>query len=162
MFGMKGREIWRAGIGAPLVAAPVCANGLIYVGSRDGSVIALEPGSGRVRWSFSTGDQVNATPLVADGLVFVSTGTWMGVGDNTEAPGGFLGFLSTLIDVGSSLASSGRLCAIDANSGRERWSIDLRYGTHHSRPTYADGRLFFAGRDGHLMAIDAKTGEHVA
>ncbi|MFF5229366.1 PQQ-binding-like beta-propeller repeat protein [Dactylosporangium sp. NPDC000521] len=162
MFGMKGREIWRAQIGAPLVAAPVCANGLVYVGSRDGSVIALEPGSGRVRWSCGTGDQVNATPLVADGLVFVSTGTWMGVGDNTEAPGGFLGFLSTLIDVGSSLASPGKLCAIDANNGREKWSIDLRYGTHHSRPAYADGRLFFAGRDGHLMAIDAKTGEHVA
>lgn len=45
------------------------AGGRLYVGTHDGKVLAIDPGSGRRVWEFAATDAVLAAPAVADGRV---------------------------------------------------------------------------------------------
>jgi outer membrane protein assembly factor BamB len=49
------------------------ANGVLYVGSGDGNVYALNAGTGEKLWSYATDGQVSAAPTVADGKVFIGS-----------------------------------------------------------------------------------------
>ena len=52
----------------------VISNGVVYIGSGDQNVYALDATTGTLRWSFATGDVVHASPAVANGLVYI--GSW--------------------------------------------------------------------------------------
>ena len=56
------------------LSSPAIANGIVYVGSGDQHVYALDAATGALRWSFATGDVVHASPAIADGVVYV--GSW--------------------------------------------------------------------------------------
>jgi outer membrane protein assembly factor BamB len=49
------------------------ANGVLYVGSGDGNVYALNAASGARLWSFATGSVVGSSPAVANGMVYVGS-----------------------------------------------------------------------------------------
>jgi eukaryotic-like serine/threonine-protein kinase len=55
------------------LSSPVCSDDMVFVGSGDGNVYALEPGSGTLIWKFKTGGIVHATPLVYKGRVFIGS-----------------------------------------------------------------------------------------
>src|SRR3984957_10430023 len=59
---------------------PICggssaavANGVVYVGSYDGNVYALDAATGVKLWSFATGGEVFSSPAVANGVVYVGS-----------------------------------------------------------------------------------------
>ena len=56
------------------LSSPVVADGVVYFGSGDGNVYALDAAPGDLRWKFRTGDVVHASPAYADGVVYV--GSW--------------------------------------------------------------------------------------
>ncbi len=70
----------------------------IYIGSADGSIYALRP-DGSLLWRYDTGDPIRSSPVVG------------------RTPNGE----GEIVYVGS---SNGKLYAIDAASGRRRWSFD--------------------------------------
>jgi outer membrane protein assembly factor BamB len=45
------------------------ANGVVYAGSFDGSLYALNAATGTKLWSFATGLPVDSSPAVANGVV---------------------------------------------------------------------------------------------
>lgn len=47
---------------------------MVYVGSENGDVYALNAASGANLWSFHTGNQVFASPVVVNGVVYVGSG----------------------------------------------------------------------------------------
>jgi outer membrane protein assembly factor BamB len=50
------------------------ANGVVYVGSDDGNVYALNASTGAPLWSFATGDAIyRSSPAVANGVVYVGS-----------------------------------------------------------------------------------------
>jgi outer membrane protein assembly factor BamB len=49
------------------------ANGVLYVGSDDFSVYALDALTGEVLWSFVTGGKACSGPTVVDGTVYMSS-----------------------------------------------------------------------------------------
>ena len=49
------------------------ADGIVYVGSNDRHIYALEASGGALIWRYETGDQVDSSPLVADGIVYVGS-----------------------------------------------------------------------------------------
>jgi len=55
------------------LSSPTVANGVVYIGSGDQHVYALESATGALRWSFATGDVVHGSPAVVDGVVYVGS-----------------------------------------------------------------------------------------
>jgi outer membrane protein assembly factor BamB len=49
------------------------ANGVVYVGSQDNNVYALNAKTGAKLWSFTTGSSVTSSPAVANGVVYVGS-----------------------------------------------------------------------------------------
>jgi outer membrane protein assembly factor BamB len=49
------------------------ANGVVYFGSLDFSVYALDAQTGKVRWNYLTNNQVQGNVTVADGLVYAGS-----------------------------------------------------------------------------------------
>ena len=56
------------------LSSPAVVDGVVYFGSGDGSVYAVDARSGELRWRYKTGDVVHASPAVVDGKVYV--GSW--------------------------------------------------------------------------------------
>jgi len=49
-------------------------NGVVYVGSDDENVYALNARTGAKLWSFTTGNFVHSSPAVVNGTVYVGSG----------------------------------------------------------------------------------------
>ena len=62
--------LWSFATGGWVVTAPAVVDGVVYAGSDDYSLYALDAVTGDLRWSFATGDVIRSTPTVADGRVY--------------------------------------------------------------------------------------------
>ncbi len=47
-----------------LFSSPAIENGVVYIGSEDGKVYALNASTGALIWSFTTDDEVTSSPAV--------------------------------------------------------------------------------------------------
>jgi outer membrane protein assembly factor BamB len=56
-----------------LESSPAVVNGVVYFGSTEGNVYALNAGTGAKLWSFTTGIGVLSSPAVANGVVYVGS-----------------------------------------------------------------------------------------
>jgi outer membrane protein assembly factor BamB/tetratricopeptide (TPR) repeat protein len=64
-------DIWVFGDAEEAIhSAPVVAAGVIYVGSDDGRMYAVDAETGKALWSWQTGGRVRSSPAIADGAVF--------------------------------------------------------------------------------------------
>jgi hypothetical protein len=67
-------EIWRAKIGNQSTSSPAVVDGVVYVGSDDGNLFAVDAVDGTERWVFATGEWIESSPAVVDGVVYVGSG----------------------------------------------------------------------------------------
>ena len=56
------------------LSSPTVAGGLVYFGSSDSNVYALDAGTGTLQWKFKTGDGVHSSPAVTDGTLSLGVG----------------------------------------------------------------------------------------
>ena len=54
-------------------SSPAVINGVVYVGSDDHYVYALNAATGAYIWSYKTGGSVDSSPAVANGVVYVGS-----------------------------------------------------------------------------------------
>jgi outer membrane protein assembly factor BamB len=54
-------------------SSPAVAGGVVYVGSIDGKVYALNAATGAVKWTYATISAVMSSPAVAGGVVYVGS-----------------------------------------------------------------------------------------
>ena len=76
MFAGPGLEqfgglAWRVQTGGPGQSSPTVANGVVYVGSGDGHLYALDARTGAERWRFNARHAVTASPALQGELVFM-------------------------------------------------------------------------------------------
>ena len=64
---------WSFATGNAVYSSPAVANGVVYVGSYDDNVYALNATTGVKLWSFPTGSAVYSSPAVANGVVYVGS-----------------------------------------------------------------------------------------
>jgi len=112
---------------------PVVVDGVLYVGSADGAVYALDPKTGETKWRFQTGKSLlDMTPAVESGTVFI--------GSEDQS-----------------------FYAIDAETGKKKWSYVVGQGMaslrgKRSAAVINNGTVYFVTVDG-LHALDALTGK---
>ena len=159
------------------LSSPVVENGVVYFGSGDGNVYALDAGSGTLKWKFKTGDVVHASPAVAHGVVFV--GSWDSYFYAIDAATGQLKWkfktgedpdIHNQQGIQSSAAVAdgivyfgcrdGHLYAVDEQTGKARWSYSTKGSWIIASPIVSQGKVYFATSDtGLLYGADAKTGD---
>ena len=54
-------------------SSPAVAGGVVYVGSNDGSLYAINAVTGKKLWSYYTGVGVYSSPAVSAGVVYVGS-----------------------------------------------------------------------------------------
>jgi len=68
------RTIWIYRTGDAVSSSPAVVDGIVYVGSEDNKVYALNATTGAKIWNYTTGDEVSSSPAVVDGVVYVGSG----------------------------------------------------------------------------------------
>jgi outer membrane protein assembly factor BamB len=161
------------------LSSPAIAAGVVYFGSGDGNVYALDAGSGALRWKFHTGNVVHASPAVANDTVYV--GSWDSYFYALDAASGKERWrfktgddpaISNQVGIQSSAVVAGgvvyfgcrdsHLYALDAASGKRVWSFPTKESWVISSPAVRGGKVYFATSDtALLLAADAKSGAPV-
>ena len=159
----------------------VVANGVVYVGSRDDHVYALNASTGATLWSFATGWWVLSAPAVANGVVYVgsvdgnlyalnaSTGAMLWSFAAVNAYGGLYSspaVVNGVVYVGSTETPSGsgwagHVYALDGSTGAMLWTFAA--GEAPGWPAVpnvavANGVVYAGSGDGNLYALNASTG----
>lgn len=161
------------------LSSPTVVDGVVYFGSGDNFVYAVDAMTGALRWKFQTGNVVHASPAVANGLVFIGsfdanfyaldaiTGkqVWrFKTGEDAQA------HLMTGIP-GSAAVADGlvyfgcrdaHLYALDARSGGLRWKYSAGNSWVIATPAVVDNRVHFTTSDSlKFVVLDAKTGAEI-
>lgn len=64
---------WSFKVGGDIVSSPSVYDGMVYFGSRDKKIYALNAFSGERVWEFMTDGWVDSSPLIWEGVVYVSS-----------------------------------------------------------------------------------------
>ena len=56
-----------------MLSSAAVSDGIVYIGSLDGKIYALNASDGKLVWSFTTGGQVASSPAVSGGEVYVGS-----------------------------------------------------------------------------------------
>src|SRR5260370_11201882 len=64
---------WSTPTAAYINSSPAEANGMVYIGSNDKAMYALDANTGKILWAHNTNDGVGSSPAVANGIVYVGS-----------------------------------------------------------------------------------------
>jgi outer membrane protein assembly factor BamB len=157
---------WTTTTGGSVESSPAVASGVVYVGSDDGGLYAVDAATGAIEWKTSTGGAISSSPAVANGTVYVGSddGRLYTVDAATGAieweriTGGAIDSTPAIVNgtvyVGS---ADGRLYALDPVTGAAKWER-ITSGQIESSPAVANGLVYFVSDEGKLYALDATTG----
>ena len=127
-----GDAAWRVAVspsGSP-VHAPSVGDGIVVAATDDHLLAGLDPSSGEIRWRIPTGPDGTGTPIVADGVVYIG---------------------------GGADSQTGRLAAVEAATGTERWHVERNLLS----PSVAGTIGYTGSATGAVAALDLATGEEL-
>ncbi|MEU2793850.1 PQQ-binding-like beta-propeller repeat protein [Streptomyces sp. NPDC007100] len=165
---LPGAIRWQYATGGAVESSPAVSRGLLYVGSGDYCLYALDAATGRKRWKYTTGSAVHGSPAVANGSVYV--GSYDGKLYAFDAAAGKKHWQYTTGSVPSSPAVAdglvysgsydGKLYAFAEATGTKRWQYDTPLSLPViSSPAVARGLVYIGCDDNELYAIDAAGGQ---
>ena len=166
--------LWRHATGGPVINAPAVVGGVVYAGSDDHHVYALDSSTGELRWGFETGDVIRSTPTVSGGAVYVGSNDNHVYALNAETgeqlwrydTGGWAQYSPTvsggMVYLGASGEGGHRVHALDAASGERTWIAETPFSvTPELTPTVVGGKVYAPGDLGQFHVLDASTGRVV-
>lgn len=172
-----GKKLWACSLGSaaaanapvgPAGATPAIANGLVYVGSAQQGLFAIDAESGKRRWTADVYGQA-ASPIVSADTV-VACGDKSGLLCGIDASTGKRRWLFGA-DYGSDISTStpgvsrgtayvgsgaGDLYAVNIQNGKQRWKFHAG-GSVNASPAVSDGTVF-ASDSTQLFALDTESG----
>ncbi len=179
----SGQRLWSTFVPGYVVSSPaIGSDGTIYVGAFDAKVYALDPRTGAIRWSFPTTDHIYASPALGRNRAGHTDGIYIASADGSVYALTPRGRLRWRYDTGAPVRSSpvigslpgprhheivyvgssnGMLYAIDAATGRRRWSYDttpsdpfLRVRNNlNGSPALGRTGIYIGGEDGDLYYV---------
>lgn len=163
---------WKFPTGAMVVSAPTAVNGVVYFGSLDSNIYAVDANNGGKIWNFKTGFPAASSPAVVNGKLYTgaddgniycldaATGTkiWEtpagGITNNLLGSGTYLTIeppvRSSPTVVGSNVyvgSLDGNLYCLDANTGNVLWKFPTN-GPIFATPAVADNAVYFTSSAG--------------
>lgn len=136
---------WRIETGAQISASPTLIDGTLYLGNNNGTLYAIEAGTGRIIWKAHVRNPLMSAPLVYGDVVIVGEGDPTSRGSSPSEP----------IMVGQGPSA---LIAFDRSTGETRWLFPLQ-GSAMPTPAIIDGILVNHDGAGWINAMDPATGK---
>ncbi len=158
---------WAFQTGSFINSSPSVADGVVYVGSGDHKVYAIDAQSGQKKWAFPTGGCVCSSPKVVDGVVYVGSADGMVYAIDAQSsqkkwafPTGKGVFSSPEVFNGVVYVGSEdyNVYAIDAQSGQKKWVFQTGSFVDSS-PIVVNGVVYIGSVDNNVYAIDAQSGQ---
>lgn len=169
-----GKVHWRFDA-APVESSPLVVGNLVYVGSWNERVYALNRKSGSVRWAYNAGEEVNSSAAYDDNTIYIggeegtlfALNAWTGAlrwrASSYSRFGRREQFYPTpVVAYGRVFAANvdGTVYAFGAKSGRLLWARTA--GTYvYTSPAVWRNRVYVGSYDGKFSALDAATGDIV-
>jgi outer membrane protein assembly factor BamB len=155
-------------------SGPTVHDGIIYVGSRDGRVVAINSSTQSQQWDYTfTSTTIYTTPIVDGDLVYVGTysgqvyaltiagGTERWVYPRTGSIGAIVGSLVIANETIYISSSDGRVYALDTTYGDLKWKSEPLADKLWTSPTVIGDTLYVSTFDGHIYALSLETGERL-
>jgi outer membrane protein assembly factor BamB len=121
-----------------LRSSPAIVDNIVYIGSLDGNLYALNFADGTILWKYQTGGWIKSSPTISDGAVYITSET---------------------------SGNAGTLYKLDAINGNYLWKQKLPYEHQFtggndmiSTPTVADGKVFAAANLRTYYCLNAQNG----
>src|SRR5262245_77650 len=121
--------VWSREAGGSIESSAALGDGVAYVGTGAGDLLAVDLATGAPRWTYRT--------EAAEGI-----------GESSPALAGDAVFVGDL---------AGVVHAVDARTGRRLWTFKTE-GEVKASPVVTQGKVLIGSYDGHLYALDARSG----
>jgi eukaryotic-like serine/threonine-protein kinase len=152
-----------------ILSSPAVVDGVVYIGSRDSHLYAVDAAKGTLRWIVDYEKDgftwAISSPAVHDDVVYMGTADGHFVHALRATDGQEIWrfkmpdrLWSSPVVAGPELYvtnQSGSLYVIDLKSGKESWQFQTR-SSIQSSPAVANGVVYFGGDDGGVYAIRAE------
>lgn len=142
---------WKFATGDRIVSSPVWNEGVLYFGSDDHNVYAVDAESGLQKWKFATQGPVPSTPAVAGGLVYFAS-----YDGRFYAVDALSGHLKWKFRTGGERRFEAK--GIHGFQPKNQ-TIPDPFDVYLSSPVVAEGKVFFGSGDTNVYALDAASGE---
>ncbi len=147
LHGLK----WKFPTGGRILSSPVSESGIIYFGSYDFNLYAVDAASGQQKWKYSTLGPVASSPAIANGTVYF--GSYDGRFYAVDAATGNLKWKYKTDGDRRFEAKNLHFSLPATQTSSDAWDM------FESSPVVAQGMVFFGSGDGNLYALDAVLGE---
>ena len=162
------QTIWSFAAGNGVESSPAVVNGVVFVGSDDDRVYALNASTGALVWNYTTGGSVYSSPAVVGGIVYVGS-----LDDRVYALNASTGvyiwsYKTSNLAVASSPAIAGdiayvgstdaKVYALNAATGAYLWNYTTSGSVYYSSPAVADGEVYVGSYDDRVYALNSSTG----
>ncbi|CUA86545.1 outer membrane protein assembly factor BamB [Pseudidiomarina woesei] len=182
-FGTGGW--WSQGEPMRIAGGLTAERGVVYLGSENGDVVALDVADGNVKWHSQVGIEILADPAVGSGVVVVKGSSGDVVALNletgaeqwrygTESPALTLrGTAAPIIAQGGVFigTATGKVVVVIAENGQPAWETRLavpsgstelqRIVDVDSKPVLFGGVLYNVAYNGSLVAVDVRNGNTI-
>jgi eukaryotic-like serine/threonine-protein kinase len=168
--------LWKFKTGDSVKSSPVIDSNLVFVGSSDVNIYAIDLYSGRQVWAYKTDDSIEATPLFLDGTVYAGSagGFFYAIDANKgelkwkyETGGKILGAANwTYSSDGKSIwiivgSYDNFLHCIDSKNGKPEWKYES--GSYINGSPAIEGKYaVFGGCDEVIHVISLSNGKQAA
>jgi outer membrane protein assembly factor BamB len=169
-----GETLWRFGTGWRVLSSPAVADGIVYVGSNDGYLYALDGATGQPVWAQRLTERLFSvsTPAVVEDTVYVVGGPTVDALDRStghpiwaaSCGSSFPSVVGPVVDGGvvyvggDDFFNNDILCAFDAGTGEALWTTVL--GTY-SPGVAVDAEMLYAVTQDTVFALDKDTGVEI-
>jgi outer membrane protein assembly factor BamB len=156
---------------------PIVNDNILYVGSLDHNLYAVDARTGVIKWSFNTGDSILNAPTISNGKIFLGSNdgkiyvidAQSGIEllnfsmpsslDQNSEPGIYA---TPLVDSTTIYAVNGSLLALDIQSGNIRWQFSGQSPLEQiiGNPSIFESSIITPTMDA-IYAIDKATGEPI-
>jgi outer membrane protein assembly factor BamB len=141
---------WTFKTGGPIFSSPAVADGVVYIGSTDAYIYAVDQETGKEKWKFKSRMRVASSPAVAGGMIyFVATSGALGALDAAT------GTLKWAFPTETEKRFEAKNLHGYGPAGQtipDSWDIFM------SSPAVFNGKVYFGSGDGNVYALDGQSG----
>ena len=157
---------WTFSTGGPVHSSPAVVDGVVYFGSRDGNIYALDASTGEQLWAYKTDSWVESSPVIVGGVLYCGSNDANLYALDAKTGRKLWSFPVKYAVRSSPAVADGvvyfgcddyKVYAVDSATGLELWH-GYTEGAITSSPTVARGIVLLGSVDELFYSFHAKTG----